>query len=1456
MSDRAHKKRQFFFPVLLLITVAFFSAKATAQMRQIHIEPSEDNDINKMSFYSASSGYVGFSDWVGFTTDTGRTYIQKPITLTNVDYNGYSVNLTFGFVINGLQSFNQDTVIVFGHYGLVPSILYSINGGNNFKLVYHSQYNNFQLRTGITDMIFPQQNTVGYAIDADRVLKTTDKGANWAVSLIDEGSYFDYLEAADNNNVFAICRSQASKIRKTNNAGTNWTFMNLPPGTVNYTHFLTSAKGWLNMNNNDGGTLYYTSNSGANWTIKTNNQVQPFLCEKMRFINDSTGIAIKDPYITLLTTDSGKVWQRLLRSNNYTYLGYSHYDLHIRDNNQFWAGGGHGYLELTTNGGAPVPTALFLVDTTNLYLTNTVNLRNYSKPGYQYTWIVNSTTISTSYNSSYLHNIYLGEDTVTLIVSDGVLSDTLRKYPQFIAVPYPAPVVTSYNPVSGGTGTVVTITGDFFANVSAVSFGGIPATSFTVNSINQLTAVVGAGANGNVTVTTATGTGSRPGFITFPPPVITSFSPTHGPAGTTVTITGINFSTVTNDNIVYFGSVKAQVLTATTTQLTVTVPAGATVDPLSVTINRHTAYSSKGFTITFPAACRFSEFTFDRAKNFGLGTTASESLYGNMVISDMDNDGKNDIVSINWFGFSVLRNTSTSGFVNFAPALEVISNNNPLAWHVATADMDGDGTLDVAVTNNNANTVSVFKNNSTAGSLVFSPKTDYPTSLNPTNITFNDFDGDGKPDMVVTNSGPNVNTISIYRNKSINGVIAFEQKIDIVSGLYNGRVCTGDLDGDGKADLVILDGGIFNSGLYTFTVYRNASSIGSIAFAARQVFNHYTISQSEAALFDADNDGKLDVCIGYDVRFTPGAPGSTGIYRNISTPGNIALAAPFGLPSCGYNRTISYGDLDGDSKLDLFSSCWASGSTALFNNLSTSGNFSFTSANAPFILITGARPATAIADIDGDSKPELITGGSPNVYRNMLNERGALAGKDTTICSGQSVVLGGFAAFNHTYSWTSSAGGFTASTPNPVVSPAATITYYVAVTNPAGCTSLDTIQVTVAGPAPVANAGPNNVICQGSSLQIGTAASGSNTYSWSSFPVGFSSAVANPVVSPAVFTSYFLTVNSGSCVAKDTIDINVFSLPAANAGPDQNICSGGSAVIGTTGSSFNTYSWTSSPAGFSSSNQTPVVSPLVTTSYFLEVTNTGNCVKKDTVIITVSPAPAAPVLSASGPLAICEGNSLTITSSIASNTLQWFRNNNLISAAGGQQNYIATEAGSYQVRYITGGCFTGFSNSIVVTVNPVPPTPVITLNGNLLQSSAASGNQWYLNSSAIPGANNATLVPPVSGLYTVMVTVNGCSSTISAAFNHVITAVNSPQLDRQIVVSPNPATDHILIRYTGNSGVFSFSVSDLSGKTIFDKGTFSRSYLLNSEKLSSGYYVIKIINNKTKEQVQRLVLKL
>lgn len=79
-------------------------------------------------------------------------------------------------------------------------------------------------------------------------------------------------------------------------------------------------------------------------------------------------------------------------------------------------------------------------------------------------------------------------------------------------------------------------------------------------------------------------------------PTINSFSPLTGDAGTTITITGTNFSTTAANNVVFFGATKATVSAATATSLTVTVAAGATYGPLTLvdlSINR--SISSKKF---------------------------------------------------------------------------------------------------------------------------------------------------------------------------------------------------------------------------------------------------------------------------------------------------------------------------------------------------------------------------------------------------------------------------------------------------------------------------------------------------------------------------------------------------------------------------------------------------------------------------------------------------------------------------------------------------------------------------------------------------------------------------------------------------------------------------------------------------------------------------------------------
>jgi hypothetical protein len=119
------------------------------------------------------------------------------------------------------------------------------------------------------------------------------------------------------------------------------------------------------------------------------------------------------------------------------------------------------------------------------------------------------------------------------------------------------PKIRSFTPTSGRKGTTVDIVGIQFRNTLSVSFGGVPATAFSVLSDSLIKAVVDNGATGAVRVTTTSGTDSLGGFTFIRDtvrPVIEFFFPTSGKTGTVVEIIGSRFSTTTS---VSFGGVPA-----------------------------------------------------------------------------------------------------------------------------------------------------------------------------------------------------------------------------------------------------------------------------------------------------------------------------------------------------------------------------------------------------------------------------------------------------------------------------------------------------------------------------------------------------------------------------------------------------------------------------------------------------------------------------------------------------------------------------------------------------------------------------------------------------------------------------------------------------------------------------------------------------------------------------------
>jgi gliding motility-associated-like protein len=338
------------------------------------------------------------------------------------------------------------------------------------------------------------------------------------------------------------------------------------------------------------------------------------------------------------------------------------------------------------------------------------------------------------------------------------------------------------------------------------------------------------------------------------------------------------------------------------------------------------------------------------------------------------------------------------------------------------------------------------------------------------------------------------------------------------------------------------------------------------------------------------------------------------------------------------------------------------------------------------------------------------------------NAQPTVSANPTQICVGQSSTL--TTTGGGTYSWSNSA-----TSASIIVSPTTTTTYSVTVTN-GGCSGSNTVVVTV-NPIPTANAGADQTICTGQSTTLN--GTGGGTYAWSN---GINT--ATNTVSPALTTTYTLTVTNGGCTASDNVIVNINPLPTANAGADQTVCTGQSATLTATGG--GTYAWNTG-----ATTATINVTPASTTTYTVTVTSNG-CTASDNVIVNVN----ASIIANAGPdQNICTGQSATLTAT-GGTTYLW-------SNGATTATTIVTPASSttYTVTVSSGGC-SGTDNVVVNIANNAviiltPANPAICLGASIVLSATGANTYTWSPATGLSGTTGSSVTanPTLTTTYTV-----------------------------------------------------------------------------------------------------------
>lgn len=406
--------------------------------------------------------------------------------------------------------------------------------------------------------------------------------------------------------------------------------------------------------------------------------------------------------------------------------------------------------------------------------------------------------------------------------------------------------------------------------------------------------------------------------------------------------------------------------------------------------------------------------------------------------------------------------------------------------------------------------------------------------------------------------------------------------------------------------------------------------------------------------------------------------------------------------------------------------------------------------------------------------------------------------------------------------------------------------------------------------------------CQGSTGNTYTTQAGMTDYQWvvsnggtvtagGSDSVNYVTVTWDSTGSQSVSAGY---TNASGCTSDPltVYNVTVHSLPVPTLSGETNPCQNGGNYAYSTESGMTGYQWTLSAGGqiVSGSGTSQVqINWLGAGSQWVAVnyTNGNGCTAPSatTLSVTVSTAPGqmGPV---SGTDTIC-GEAVDISYSadpIANATsYNWTVPPGAIITSGAGTTSILVD---YPASATSGNVAVTASNAcgngapsppLPVTVTPVPDAPVIHQEGDLLVSNVSTGNQWFLNSVMIPGANGQSFLAEEEGEYWDKVIVNGCASDTS---NHIYVIITGIETSSGSFVSlfPNPNDGTFTLRFNQVSDeTYIVTVMNQLGVHLTEKQLIARQgvseHFIDLRPLPEGMYTI-LISGERHQEIRKIIV--